>query len=118
MIKRSIFAFLQFLCFGVLFYIGGYWAWIRLSLELRALQHGMVDPPPMFPLWKIHINPSLDYIVNGLVFALLFLILILIVQAIRKRLRTNAIWSVGAFLLAFIISLIVHSGFVPLTPGN
>ncbi len=118
MTKRSIFAFLQFVCFCALFYVGGYWAFVRLSVELRALQHGMVDPPPMPPLWKMNINPSMDYVLNGVIFALAFLALILIVQAIRKRLRPNAIWSIGAFVLAFVLSLIMHSGFVPLTPGN
>ena len=118
MTKRSVFAFLQFVCFCALFYVGGYWAFVRLSVELRALQHGMVDPPPMPPLWKINISPTLDYVLNGLIFAATLLVLILIVQAIRKRVRSNAIWTIGAFVLAFALSLIVHSGFVPLTPGN
>lgn len=114
MIKRILLTFVQFVLFCALFYVGGYWAELRLALELRAMQNHTA-PPPMIPLWKVHVSSSLDYVANGLVFALVLFILILLFQAFRKRLRTGAALTTLAFLLAFVISLVVKSGFVPLS---
>jgi hypothetical protein len=116
MVKRLLSTFLQFIAFCVLFYVGGFWAEVRLALELRALEH-QTSPLPMLPLWKVQVNPHLEYVLNGLVFALALLVLILLIQAIRKRVRSHSGWTLLAFVLAFLLSLLVHSGFVPLTPG-
>lgn len=116
MTKRLLLAFVQFAAFCGLFYVGGYWAWIRLSLEMRAMQN-QSSPPPLLPLWKMHVTPTLDYVLNGVVFAGVLLIVILLVQALRGRLRRNAVLTLGGFVLAFLLSIIFHSGFVPVTPS-
>jgi hypothetical protein len=117
MFKRAIYTFLQFVSFCGLFFVGGYWAAVRLALELRALQNQSAMPP-MIPLWKMHVNPHLDYVLNGLIFAAVLLVVILIIQAIRKRTRLNSGWTLLAFGLAFLLSLAFKSGFVFLSPGS
>ncbi len=105
---------LQTLAFGGLFFVGGYWAEVRLALELRAMQRH-VAMPTLIPLWRWHISATLDYVANGLIFASVLLVLILVLEALRKRLRPWATLSLLAFVIAFVASLLVHSGFVPLS---
>ena len=71
--------------------------------------------PRMFPLLKIHVSSTLDYVSNGLVFAGSLLVFILLFLALRKRLHPWALLAILAFLLAFGYSLYAHSGFVPLS---
>lgn len=114
MVKRILLTFVQFACFCGLFYVGGYWAEIRFGLEVRAFSKHTA-PPPMIPLWKFHINPSLDYIANGLIFASILFLLILLFEALRRRLRPWALLTTLAFVLAFIASIVVKSGFLPIS---
>jgi hypothetical protein len=116
MIKRLFTTLVEFVCFCALFYIGGYWHWARLWIEMRAMERGVTNPP-MIPLWRIHLNAVTDYQLNGLIFASVLLLIILLVQALRRRFPSGAVWTLGAFLLAFGLSLLLHSGFVPVTPA-
>ena len=107
--RTVLFAF-----FCGLFFVGGYWDWVRLTLELRAMSSGAAMPP-MIPLWKIHVSPTLDYKLNGLVFASVLFVLVVLFQGIRRRLGRNTLWAAGALVYAFLLSLLFHSGFVVLS---
>ncbi len=122
--SRILLFLLQAVAFAALFLVGGYWAEIRLGFEVRAFQQRMIamqqhtappSPMPMIPLWKLHISPTLDYVANGLIFAAILLVLILLFEALRRRLRPWAALTILAFVTAFLVSLIAHSGFVPLS---
>ncbi len=123
--SRILALLLQFAAFAALFQVGGAWAEIRLAFEMKALQkltpieqmNALQQHKPLthtFPLILWHIKPTLDYVANGLVFASALFVLILIFEALR-RLRPWAALTLLAFLLAFGCSLLLHSGFVPLT---
>ena len=129
-LSKVLLPLLQFIAFCALFLVGGYWAEIRLAMEVRALQqqqqqqliamqqHTAVHAtkmPAMIPLWKVHISSSLDYVANGLIYASVLLLLILLFEALRRRLRPWAALTLLAFVLAFVCSLLAHSGFVPLS---
>ena len=113
-VSRIVLTCLQIAAFAVLFLIGGYWAELRLALELRAMQRH-AQMPSLIPLWRWHVGPRLDYVANGLIFALVLLVLLLLVEALRKRLRPWAGLTLLAFGVAFGLSLLVHSGFIPIS---
>jgi hypothetical protein len=112
--SRIVLTLVQVIAFCALFLVGGYWAEIRLAMEVRAMQQHTAQPA-MLPLWKLHISSSLDYVANGLVYAGVLLVLILLFEILRRRLRPWAALTLLAFLLSFVLSLIAHSGFVPLS---
>src|ERR1700761_113539 len=109
MTKRILITLFQFACFSGLFYVGGYWDVIHLTLAIRYPQYNFI------PLWKFHINPSLDYIANGLIFAGILFVLIVLIQALRRRMWPWSLLTTLAFVLAFIASAIVKSGFLPIS---
>ncbi|HEY4358813.1 MAG TPA: hypothetical protein VGN16_23905 [Acidobacteriaceae bacterium] len=109
MTKRILITLFQFACFCGLFYVGGYWDIIHLTLAIRYPRFNVI------PLWKFHINPSLDYIANGLIFASILFVLILLFEALRRRLRPWALLTTLAFVLASIASMVVKSGFLPIS---
>ncbi|SEG69830.1 hypothetical protein SAMN05421819_4384 [Bryocella elongata] len=117
MVKRLLSFLGQFLGFCAFFFVGGYWAWVRLTLEMRAMEKGE-SAPPLIPLWLMHVNPTHDYVLNGLVFASVLLVILLLVQALRRRLGRCTAVTLAAFVLAFLLSLAFHSGFVILTPAS
>ena len=116
-VLRTLITLLQLAAFVELFQWGGAWAEVRLGIEMNALyQH---KPIPgwlsLFPLLKMHVSSTLDYVANGLAFAAVLLVVIWIEQALRKRLKPWALVTLAMFLLAFVYSLLRHSGFVPLS---
>jgi hypothetical protein len=117
MIKRLLSFLGQFVAFCALMFVGGYWAWVRLTLEMRAMEKGD-SAPPLIPLWKMHVNPNLDYVLNGLVFAAVLLVILLLVQALRRRLGKPTLFTFAAFVAAFLLSLAFHSGFILVTPAS
>jgi len=117
MVKRLLSFLGQFLGFCALLFVGGYWAWVRLTLEMRAMEKGETAPP-LIPLWKMHVSPTLDYVLNGLVFASVLLVILLLVQALRRKLGNATLLTLGALVAAFLLSLLFHSGFVIVTPAS
>jgi hypothetical protein len=117
MLKRILSFLGQFLGFCALLFVGGYWAWVRLTLEMRAMEKGEAAPP-LIPLWKMHVSPTLDYVLNGIVFASVLFVILLLVQALRRRLGKATVLTLAAFVAAFLLSLAFHSGFILVTPAS
>jgi hypothetical protein len=95
LVKRILFALLQFFAFCALFMVGGYWDIVRLLIELRVPSLNVI------PLWKIsNITATHDLVANGIVFAAVLLVILLVWQAVRKTLRTSAPLTLVAFAAA------------------
>lgn len=95
MLIRSILFLLQTLVFLLLFALG--------SVLLPFL--------PAIPVWQIGTGPGRAFVLDGVVFALLFLLIILGVEAVRKRLRDSGLVSTSAFALALVLGLLMRFGF-------
>lgn len=117
MLKRILSFLGQFLSFYALLFVGGYWAWVRLTLEMRAMEKGEAAPA-LVPLWKMHVSPTLDYVLNGLVFAGVLLVILLLAQAFRRRLGKATVFTLAAFVAAWLLSVAFHSGFILVTPAS
>jgi hypothetical protein len=108
LVKRILFALLQFFAFCALFMVGGYWDIVRLLIELRLPSLNVI------PLWKIsNITATHDLVANGIVFAAVLLVILLVWQAVRKTLRTSAPLTLVAFAAAALICFACKVGLPP-----
>jgi hypothetical protein len=115
MVKRMVSAFLQFVAFAALLYAGGNWDAINLGWEMRALQAGRAPHPLLMPTMKTQITSSHFLIENGIFYAAILLVVILLVQAVRRRLRPNAFYTLAAFVAALVITLALKIGLPPVS---
>ena len=99
MIKNVIFTFLQFVLFSV------------------AYVAGTILPP--FGLLPSHVSTWADgtkFEWDGVLMALALLVVILLIEALRKRLRSAAPWTMLALALAAIVELFVRLGVTTPSP--
>jgi hypothetical protein len=103
MVKRILYPVLQFAAFLGLMYFGGEWDFINLGIEIKAMQNHTA-PNILIPTIKTQL---------GLIFATVLLILILIIQAIAKRLKPWALYTLAAYVLAVIVAFAAKMGLPP-----
>jgi len=111
MVKRILYPLLQFAAFLSLMYFGGEWDFINLGIEIKAMQ-AHTTPNILIPTIKQQIGDHI-LIANGIIFASVLLVLILIIQAIAKKLKPWALYTLAAFVLAVIIGFAAKMGLPP-----
>jgi hypothetical protein len=99
LIKKVIFALLQFLLFLVVFAVG--------TFVLPLLNISYVTS------WA---NGTRGFEWDGILLMLAISLLIIVIEALRKRLRSAAPWTTMALALAAIIGLAMKFGFKDLQP--
>lgn len=114
MVKRIVYFVLQFAAFLGLFFIGGMWDSLNLSYEMRQMANG-TPLPAIHPLMKTIKIPVGSHILiaQGVLFATILLVLILLLQALRKRLKPWALYTLAAFVLAAVVALSAKMGLPP-----
>ena len=112
MIKRILYTLLQFAAFLGLLDVGGNWDVINFSLQIRAMQNHTRAFNPI-PVIKTTLGAHYILIADGLLFAGVLLLLILLMEALRKRLRPWAGYTVLAFALAVVVAYALKMGLVP-----
>jgi hypothetical protein len=100
LIKKVIFALLQFVLFLVAFFAGS---------VLPVFQ--LLPPNTM-----TFANGTRAFEWDGVLLMLAVFVLILLIEALRKRLRSAAPWSTLALVLAAILGLVMKFGFKDLQP--
>jgi hypothetical protein len=113
MIKRIILFVVQFACFFGLMDVGGNWDFINLSLEMRQLQQGIMQPKVLIPTIKYPISSTHILIANGLIYAGILLALILLIEALRKKLKPWGGITVLAWVCAVVLALALKMGLPP-----
>jgi len=112
MAKRIVFPILQFIAFFGLLYVGGYWDVFSLSFAVRAMQGHPVPLVGSIPLIQYPMGSHI-LVADGILFASILLVIILAIQAARKKLKPAAFYTLGAYALAILISLIMKIGLPP-----
>ena len=82
-----------------------------LLLALFALGSVLLPFLPALPVWQVSAGPGRVFVCDGLVFAAVVCALILLAEAARKRLRSAGLLTVGSFLLAMLLGLLMRFGF-------
>lgn len=106
MIKRLSLAVVQLAAFLGLQYVGGNWDYFMLSWEMRKMAAGQ-SPTPLMATIKYQVNPAHFLIAQGLIFTTALLVLILLGEAAAKKIRPYALDSVGMWVVAMIIALLI-----------
>lgn len=112
MAKRIIFTVLQFIAFFVLLCIGGYWDAISLPFALAKMQGHPVFILSSIPFITFPMG-SHTLVADGILFATVLLVVLLAIQATRKKLKPAAFYTLGAFVVAVILSLLFKVGLPP-----
>ncbi len=108
MFKRIVFTLLEFIVFCVLLFVGGYWDFVHLLIQVRAPALNLI------PVVRIHnITATQDWVANGFLFALAFLLLLLVAQAWRKTIGNSGPLTFLAFLVAVVLSFALKLGLPP-----
>lgn len=107
MIKRILLFFLQFVAFGALMWIGGFWDILHLQAVLTHSAWAAI------PVFRFQVSSGHILIADGLLFAAALLLFLLACEAIAKRLRPWAAISVLAYTLAAILTLALKVGLPP-----
>jgi hypothetical protein len=97
LVKNLIFAVLQFVLFFLVFAVFSFLPPFHLMRIVSTSPQGT------------HI-----FIFDGLLLSAALLVLILLIEALRKRIRTAGVWTVGAFALAVASGLAIKLGFMSL----
>jgi hypothetical protein len=97
LVKNLIFAVLQFVLFFLVFAVFSFLPPFHLMRIVSTSPQGT------------HI-----FIFDGLLLSAALLVLILLIEALRKRIRTAGVWTVGAFALAVAAGLAIKLGFMSL----
>lgn len=95
MIKKVFFTALQFVLFSLVYVAG---------VILAAI------PPSHFPSYVTILADGTKFQWGGVLLTLALFVLILLIEALRKRLRSAAPWTVLALVLAAIVELVVRFG--------
>ncbi len=95
MIKNVIFAVLQFILFFLVFAVFSFLPPFHI---MRIVSTG-AQGTRMF-IW------------DGLLLSAALYVLILVIEALRKRIRSAALWTTGAFALAIAAGLAIKLGFM------
>jgi hypothetical protein len=111
MAKRILYPILQFAAFLSLMYFGGEWDFINLGIEIKAMQNHTA-PNILIPTIKTQLGAH-TLIADGILFATALLVLILIIQAIAKRLKPWALYTLAAYVLAVIVAFAAKMGLPP-----
>jgi hypothetical protein len=95
MIMKILLAILQSLLFFVAFATGSFWAPFKIAHIIAYSPRG-----------------SRIFYWDGIVLMLVLFVVILLIEALRKRLRTAAPWTVAALVLATGVGLYCKLGFL------
>jgi uncharacterized membrane protein len=114
MVKRILYPILQFAAFLGLLFIGGMWDSLNMSYEMRQMANGTPLPAvhPLMATIKIPIGSHI-LIAQGVLFATFLLVLILLIQAIAKKLKPWAVYTIGAYVLAILVAYATKMGLPP-----
>jgi hypothetical protein len=111
MVKRILYPVLQFAAFLGLLYFGGEWDFVNLGIEIKAMQNH-TTPNILIPTFKTQLGAH-TLIADGIIFASVLLILILVIQAIVKKLKPWAVYTLASYLLAVIVAFATKMGLPP-----
>jgi sterol desaturase/sphingolipid hydroxylase (fatty acid hydroxylase superfamily) len=111
MVKRILYPVLQFAAFLGLLYFGGEWDFVNLGIEIKAMQNH-TTPNILIPTFKTQLGAH-TLIADGIIFATVLLLLILLIQAIAKRLKPWAVYTIGAYVLSVIVAYAAKMGLPP-----
>ena len=95
MIMKTLLAILQSLMFFVAFAAGSFWAPFKLKYVIAFSPRG-----------------TRIFYWDGIIFMLVLFVVVLLIEALRKRLRTAAPWTVAALALATVVGLYYKLGFL------
>lgn len=97
---KYVLAFLQFLLFLLLFFVGS------IILPVYGL----------LPNMTVALGPNRTFTYDGLVLALVVYLLLLAIEAVRKTLRSSGLRTTVAFVLAVVVGLLMKVGIKTLQP--
>jgi len=114
MVKRILYPVLQFVAFLGLLFIGGMWDSLNMSYEMRQMANGtpLSAVHPLMTTIKIPLG-SHTLIAQGVLFASILLVVILLIQAIAKKLKPWAVYTLAAYILAVIVAFATKMGLPP-----
>jgi len=111
LVKRIFLVVLQVFKLAVfvfVLYAGGNWDGINLWWESQQLGKGNFHPTPLLMPTIVHqLNPQYFLVANGLVYAAILLVLILLYEALRKRLKPWAFYTLAEYAVAMVIALLI-----------
>lgn len=113
MIKRILLTLLQFILFGVLLFVGGFWPFVRMYALVS--QNKLISWLYQVPVWKVTFSPSHYVNINGYVYASVLLVLILAFEAVKRYFKPWMALTALGFLLAVLVSLQQKFGSVTVT---
>jgi hypothetical protein len=111
MVKRILYPLVQFAAFLGLLYFGGEWDFVNLGIEIKAMQNHTA-PNILIPTFKTQLG-SHTLIADGIIFASGLLVIILLIQAIAKKLKPWAVYTLGAYVIAVIVAYATKMGLPP-----
>jgi hypothetical protein len=92
---KILLAILQTLLFFVAFAAGSFWAPFKIKYVIAFSPQG-----------------SRIFYWDGIILMLVLFVVVLLIEALRKRLRTAAPWTVAALALATVVGLCCKLGFL------
>ena len=107
MVKRILLFLLQFIAFGVLMWIGGFWDILHLQAVVSKSAWAAI------PVMRLQVSSGHILIADGLLFAAALLLLLLACEAVAKKLRPWAAIGVLAYILAAVLTLALKVGLPP-----
>ena len=93
--KQAVFTFLQFIAFLIIFALGSFLPPFNVRQILSSTQYG-----------------SRVFVWDGLLLAGILFGVILVIEALRKRLASAALWTSLALVLAIALGLYLRFGFI------
>jgi uncharacterized membrane protein len=114
MVKRILYPVLQFAAFLGLLFVGGMWDSLNMSYEMRQMANGtpLSAVHPLMATIKVPLGSHI-LIAQGVLFATMLLVLILLIQAIAKKLKPWAFYTLAAYVLAAIVAYATKMGLPP-----
>jgi hypothetical protein len=114
MVKRILYPVLQFAAFLGLLYLGGDWDFVNMWYETRQMVSGtpLSAVHPLMATIKFPLGSHI-LIAQGILFAAILLVIILLLQAVTRKLKPWALYTLGAFVVAVAVAYAAKMGLPP-----
>ena len=111
---RTFVTLLQIAAFCALFFLGAFWAFVRLwaLVNHNAVTHLFGGLIQSIPVWRHELTAPRYLVTNGIVFASALFVLLLLVEALVRRFRPYLALTTLAFLVAVLFDVWQRLGLV------
>lgn len=107
MLKRILLFLVQFIAFGALMWVGGFWDILHLQAVVTHSSWAII------PVLKVQVTSGHILIADGLLFAAVLLVIIVAAEAAARRFRPWIAISVLAYVLSACLTLAMKVGLPP-----